>query len=110
MRIKFYLTSSGRSPVEEFLKELNVDVREDFQSLYDDLESYKLLEMPHSKNLSSIHKGLYELRLKDRHGIYRLFYYIKKYEEIYFIHAYRKKTQTIPLKEIRLILKRIKEV
>ena len=66
--------------------------------------------MPLSRNLSSVHRGLHELRLKDRNGIYRFFYFIKKADAIYFIHAFKKKTQELPQKEIDVVLKRIKEV
>lgn len=66
--------------------------------------------MPLSRNLSLIHKGLHELRLKDHTGIYRFFYYIKVEEAIYFVHAFKKKTQGLPSKEIATILKRIKEI
>ena len=40
--------------------------------------------MPISRNLSSIHRGLHELRLKDRSGVYRFFYFIKKADGLYF--------------------------
>lgn len=74
------------------------------------LESREIFQTPLSKNLSSIHKGLHELRLKDSAGIYRFFYFIKKADGIYFIHAFKKKTQQLSKKEIDLVLKRIKEV
>ena len=54
-----------------------------------------------SRNLSSIHKGLHELRFKDRTGAYRIFYFIKKADGIYFVHAFKKKTQELPQKEKR---------
>lgn len=110
MRIKFYLTSSGRSPIEEFLSEQSFDLKSDFTDAVLLLESGEILQTPLSKNLSSIHKGLHELRLKDSAGIYRFFYFIKKADGIYFIHAFKKKTQQLPKKEIDLVLKRIKEV
>lgn len=66
--------------------------------------------MPLSRNLASLHKGLHELRLKDNTGAYRIFYYIKKGDGIYFVHAFKKKTQELPQKEIEVVLKRLKEV
>ena len=66
--------------------------------------------MPVSRNLSSIYSGLHELRLKDQRGQVRFFYFIKKKEAIYLMHAFRKKTQELPKQEIEIILKRIKEI
>lgn len=110
MQIKFYLTSSERSPVEEFLETLSSDMKGEFFDAVALLTEGKTLEMPLSRNLSNICRGLHELRFKDRAGEVRIFYFIKKGDAIYVLHAMRKKTQTIPEKDRELILKRIREV
>ena len=110
MKVKFYLLSSGRNPVEEFLKEQSIEIRSDFIDAVNLLTSGQVLSMPLSRNLSSIQPGLHELRLKDRNGQIRVFYFIKKGDAIYMLHAMRKKTQEIPKRETEMILKRIKEV
>ena len=110
MQIKFYLTNSGRSPVEEFLETLSGDIQGEFFDAVSLLAAGKTLEMPISRNLSSICHGLHELRFKDRAGQVRVFYFIKKGDAIYMLHALRKKTQAIPNKERDLVLKRIQEV
>jgi len=110
MKVKYYLTLSGRSPVEEFLNDLSHELRSDYLDAILLLEAGETLSMPISRNLSSIHKGLHELRLKDRTGIYRIIYFIKKANGIYFIHAFKKKTQELPQKEIQVVLKRLQEV
>ena len=66
--------------------------------------------MPLSRNLSSIHHGLHELRLKDRAGQIRIFYYLKRDDAIYMLHAFRKKTQELPRREIDVALRRLKEI
>lgn len=70
----------------------------------------QMLSMPASRSLASIHAGLYELRLKNRSGQIRVFYYIKKEEAIYMLHAFKKKSQELPKREIELALKRLQEV
>ncbi len=110
MKVKYYLTMSGRSPVEEFLSEISTEIKNDYLDALILLEEGQILSMPLSRNLSSIHKGLHELRLKDRTGAYRIFYFVKKADGIYFVHAFKKKTQELPQKEIDVILKRLKEV
>jgi phage-related protein len=108
--IKFYLKGSGRSPVEEFIGACSLDLRQDFVDALSLLSQGKTLSMPHSRNLSSIHPGLHELRLKDRHGQVRVFYFIKKGEAIYMLHAFLKKTQDLPGKEIAIVFNRLSEV
>lgn len=110
MKIKFYLKTSGRSPVEEFLKDCSAQIRSDFFDALSLLASGQNLSMPLSRNLSSLKQGLHELRLKDRGGQIRIFYFIKRAEGIYLLHAFKKKTQELPKSEIDLILKRIKEI
>ena len=40
----------------------------------------------------------------------RAFYFIKKGDGIYLLHAMRKKTREIPKRDAEIILKRIREV
>ena len=110
MKIKFYLTNSGRSPVEEFLDGVSQELRQDFFDAVNLLAQGQNLTLPLSRNLSSIYPGLHELRLKDKSGQARIFYFIKRQDGIYMLHAFKKKTQELPQKEIALILKRIREI
>ena len=110
MVVKFYLTLSGRSPVREFLLECSKDLRSDSWNAVDSLETRENLTMPLSRNLSNIHSGLHELRLKDHTGQFRFFYFIKKGDSIYFVHAFKKKTQELPRREIEIALQRLKGV
>jgi phage-related protein len=66
--------------------------------------------MPLSRNLAGVYSGLHELRLKDRTGQIRVFYFVKKGDAIYMLHAFKKKTQELPNLEIELVIKRIKEI
>lgn len=110
MKVKYYLTSSGRSPVEEFINGQSEEIRKNYFDAVNLLVEGKVLAMPLSRNLSRIFKGLHELRLKDASGQVRVFYYIKRGEAIYMLHSMRKKTQGLPKKEIEVVLKRIKEI
>ena len=110
IRVRFYLKPSGRSPVEDFLNECSSQIKSDFVDAIQLLASGHHLAMPASRSLSSIYSGLHELRLKDRTGQVRVFYYFKKDDAIYVLHAIRKKTQQLPKHEIDLILDRLKEL
>jgi phage-related protein len=110
VEIRFYQTVSGRNPVLEFVRSLSSDVQKEFSQAISLLEKGEQLAMPLSRSLASIHPGLHELRLRDSGGIYRVFYFIKVRHAVYMLHALKKKTREIPPKEIKIILRRIREV
>lgn len=110
MKIRYYQTATGHSPIEDFLSTLSIEVKEDYFDAEDRLAQGENLTMPLSKPLSNIHKNLHELRFKDAAGIYRFFYFLRKKDAIYILHAVKKKTQKIATKEKKIILKRIKEI
>lgn len=62
--------------------------------------------MPHSKMLGS---GLYELRIRGREEI-RIFYCFKANKIIFLLHAFKKKAQQTPKREIELALQRVKSL
>ncbi len=110
MKVKLFLKASGRSPIEDFLKGCSEGVRADFFDAIALLGAGRTLSMPISRSLSSIYAGLHELRLKDRTGQYRFFYYVKRADGIYVVHCFKKKTQELPKQEVAVVLKRIKEI
>ena len=63
--------------------------------------------MPHTKALGD---GLFELRLKGKEGIARVFYASLINKSIYLLHSIIKKTEKIPLKDLQLAKTRMKEV
>jgi phage-related protein len=62
--------------------------------------------MPHTR---ALRHGLFELRLKSREGIGRVFFGVLIDRRILMLHQFVKKTDNTPPKEIELALKRIKE-
>jgi len=65
------------------------------------------LGLPHTKSLSN---GLFELRLKSKEGIGRVFYCTKVGKNIIMLHSYIKKSQKIPKNVMATALSRLKEV
>ena len=65
------------------------------------------LGMPHTK---AIEGGLFELRIKGREGIARVFYCTKVGKRIVMLHVFVKKTQKTPKQELMLAIQRMKEV
>ena len=60
--------------------------------------------------MGSVAGGVSELRLKDRDGNYRVFYYTASADGVLVFHAFVKKTQQTPLMEIRIARKRLEEI
>jgi phage-related protein len=65
------------------------------------------LHMPHSR---SVGNGLFELRPHGREGIGRAFYCFVVGRRVIILHAFIKKTQGTPQRELKIARKRMKEV
>ncbi len=79
-------------------------------SFFRKLAQGEKLLMPISRPLSNIAKGLHELRLPYKDGIYRIFYVIKIGDAIYVLHGMKKKNQQIDKKTRELLLSRIRGI
>ena len=92
------------------LSKIPKNVSLDIYALFDELGEGKKLSMPISKPLSNIAKGLHELRLSYRDGIYRVFYIIISSKGIYILYALKKKTQKLDKRTKQLIISRIRSI
>lgn len=62
--------------------------------------------MPHTRQMGD---GLYELRVRGKQEV-RIFYIFAKGSTIYLLHAFQKKTQTTPKKELETARQRQGEI
>ena len=62
---------------------------------------------PHTKSFGN---ALFELRIKSKEGIARVFFCTKSGRKIIMLHVFIKKTQKTPKKEINIAKSRMKEV
>jgi len=65
------------------------------------------LGMPHTQPMKD---GLFELRMKSREGIGRVFYCTLVNKRIVMLHSFIKKTQKTPSRELKVAISRMKEV
>lgn len=86
------------------------EIRGDIADALARLDIGESLSMPLARPMPGIGRRVYELRLKDRSGQYRVIYtsIIKGY--VYVIHAFKKTTRKTPIKNIRLAKQRLKEI
>ena len=64
------------------------------------------LGMPHTRSMG---KGLFELRLKSKEGIGRVFFCILSARRMMMLHVIVKKSAKTPAKELRVARERMKE-
>ncbi|QUY40727.1 type II toxin-antitoxin system RelE/ParE family toxin [Acaryochloris marina] len=65
------------------------------------------LGMPHTRSMGD---RLFELRVKSKEGIARVFYCTLVGEKIVMLHSFVKKTQKTPKQELQIARRRLKEV
>tara|TARA_Y100000590_G_C15115817_1_gene786707 strand:+ start:29 stop:361 length:333 start_codon:yes stop_codon:yes gene_type:complete len=92
------------------VKSFPEEVKKELGYLIFKLQLGETLSMPHSRNMASIGKGCSELRVKDSDGIYRVFYFLKVKGKILIFHAFQKKDQKTPKKELNLARINLKEM
>jgi len=85
-----------------------VDLLADYARLVELLQEHGPdLRLPHSRSLGH---GLFELRPRGRSGIGRAFYCYLSGKRIVIVHAFTKKTQRTPDRELALARRRAIEV
>lgn len=94
IRVAYFETARGDQPVRDYIGALPDQERSKVKALIDYLSEKVVLNEPHAKKLSG-YAGLYELRP----GSHRIFYC---YHEgmIVLLHAFRKKSDKTPQREI----------
>lgn len=85
-----------------------VDVLADYAHLIELLAQHgPSLRLPHSRAFGD---GLFELRPRGRSGIGRAFYCFLLGKRVVVVHAFIKKTQETPDRELKLARKRVKDL
>jgi len=62
------------------------------------------------KPMSSVGKGVEEIRVRDDSGSYRVIYIARLPDAVYVLHAFQKKTQATAKRDIELAKKRFTEL
>lgn len=108
LEVYFYKTSSGNEPVREWLKDLP---KEDKGTIGFDIKTVQYgypIGMPLTRVLHGT-GGLEEVRCNISNGIARVIFYVED-NTMVLLHAFIKKTQETPKKELDVAIKRYKEL
>jgi phage-related protein len=96
--------------VLEFIRAQSVSVRRQIGEALRDLQKGISPGMPLSRPMSVIAPGVRELRVRDEITAVRVFYATAKTDAIVVFHAFQKKSQKTPVREIDLARRRLREV
>jgi phage-related protein len=95
-----------RDTVREWPKPVRIELGEAIQALQLGLS----LGMPLSRPMPTVGKGVEEIRIRDSSGQYRVFYLARSASGVLVFHAFVKKTQETPQREIELARSRLKDM
>ena len=94
--------------VEQFILQLSPGLLARYLRLTDlMLEFGPNLGMPHTRAMGG---GLFEIRVKGQEGIARVFYCTMVHRRIVMLHAFIKKSQKTPKRELAIATRRQREV
>lgn len=107
-KVNYYKQNSGTQPVKEWIDNLDLKLQLKIFRAFELLEQFNInLKAPYIKPLGG---KLYELRIKDSKGIYRIIYFSYIDKQFIMLNGFVKKTSKTPQNEIELAKIRMKEV
>lgn len=62
------------------------------------------------KPMPAVGKGVEEIRIVDESGAYRVIYFARRAEAVYVLHAFQKKTQATPKRDIEVARERLEQL
>ena len=105
-KVKFFQTARGEYPVQQFIEDQDISTQAKIVHSIELLVDYgPFLKPPIIKKLQ---KGLYELRITGKLAV-RIFYFPNN-NEYYLLHAFKKKSQKTPTKEMKIAIDRMREL
>ena len=108
LQVYFYRTAKGKSPVEEYISGLPKDDLARFTDVYKGIKEYGLAyARVHLKHLRG---KLWEIKFSARSGGYRIAYVMISQTEMIWLHAFAKKTQKTPIRDLETAENRMMEV
>jgi phage-related protein len=64
----------------------------------------------HARPLKTVGRGVWELKISESEGQFRVVYVVKRNDKIYVLHTFQKKTQQTSRQDLELARARFKEI
>jgi phage-related protein len=93
-----------------FIRAQEPVVRKEIGEALRDLQKGICLGLPLSRPMPNLASGAHELRVRGKTTAIRVFYFVKLAEAIVVFHAFQKKTQRTPERELVVGRQRLNEV
>jgi len=93
-----------------FIRGEEPGVRKKIGEALRDLQKGINLGLPLSRPMPDLASGAHELRVRGKTTVIRVFYFVKLTEAIVVFHAFQKKTQKTPSRELAIGRQRLNEV
>ncbi|ALQ49846.1 type II toxin-antitoxin system RelE/ParE family toxin [Nitrosomonas ureae] len=106
--IHFYRSESGACPVEDFLDSLSGEQAQKVTWVLQLIEDLEVIPSQYFKKLVNT-DDLWEVRIQAGNNIFRLLGFLEGKQMVILNHAFQKKTQKTPAKEILIAEARKKE-
>ncbi len=104
-KIKFYRLETGKCPVEEFFDSLTNKQFEKISFVLDLIEQIDIVPRKYFKKLKGT-DNIWEVRIQHGNNIFRILGFFDGKNLVILNHAFTKKSQKIPKKEIAVAEKR----
>jgi phage-related protein len=104
-KIKFYKLETGKCPVEEFFDSLSDKQFEKISFVLDLIEQIDIVPSKYFKKLKGT-DDIWEIRVQQGNNIFRVLGFFDGNDLVVLNHAFTKKSQKIPQKEIAVAEKR----
>jgi phage-related protein len=108
VKIHLYETDSGSSPIKKFIDKLPKQDQARFVEIFEEIENHGLTAI--RVVFKPLEGKLWEIKFKTPNSGYRILYVLVEQEMMIWLHAFTKKTQKTPTKELDIARKRLKEV
>lgn len=92
------------------IRQWPVSVRQSLGSVLQRLQDRELVGMPDVRSMPSVGKGVLEIRVRDQTGAYRAFFVHVTARGLVVFHAFIKKAQKTPSREIELAQRRLRQI
>ena len=99
--ILFYRMESGRCPIEDFLDSLSSKQAQKVAWVLELVEELDLVPVQYFKKLVGSEE-IWEVRVQVGNNIFRILGFLDGKDLVVLNHAFQKKTQKTPVKEIRV--------
>ncbi len=108
MKIDFYLTSSGRNVIDEFVRSLTPQDQGRFVEVYKGIQAQGL-GCP-TVQFRQLQGKLWEIKYSAPGGKYRIAYVLMEAGRMVWLHMFKKKTRKTPPNDLDLALRRMEDV